>query len=275
MTQQKIPTRDAAEAQRKIDAAITAMEKLIEDRVERKEPDLPLNVGLAYGGWMPSTALENAVNWYNFDYENAISNAAVSGYMYGQTATGIDMLVTDDRGYSHIFQKTIEPFNQKILLNKVVKTITTLNETRQRPASHISYRVDNADGSCYIGNHVLITFSSAVLASDDILFNPDLPSWKKQAFALFPQAHYCKIYLKFAVDFWKDAEYIMAVSSNIDDYNLWLNLNRFKPGSNLLLGTLVGERCFQSQKDTDAKVQEDAMRVLRKMFNDSIPDPTG
>ena len=242
-------------------------------RLKKNNNPLPLNIGLHLAGWNPTTNLERAIEYWNFDYENAVPKSHSSSAGHGQTGDEDEMIVTDSRGYNYIFKKLAEPFTNKVLLNKVVNTVEDTNDGY--------YKVKASDGSCYKGKQVLITFSSNVLASKRISFKPDLPFWKKDAFLMYPLGHYCKIFLEFPKQspkqFWDITDHFMAVQRDMQEYSLWQNLNIIKQykDKNLLVVTLTGDKCLRSQEEDDSTVQQDAMKVLRGLYGKGIPDPIG
>ena len=245
------------------------MDEIMEERIQMKETEMSLDIGLSLGGWKARTNLEHCVKYWNFDYENAMPASSVSGYHYGMTGKEKEMIVTDKRGYNHIFKATAQAFQNKVLLKKIIKTV--------KKTKGGYYQVGASDGSCYEGKQVLITFSSNVLASGKVKFDPDLPTWKKRAQLMFPLGHYCKVFLEFAYQFWDSSDHVMAVQRNPEEYSLWQNLNRpgLYPGKNLLVVTLTGDKCLRSQRETDRVVKQDAMRVLKKLYGTWIPNPIG
>ena len=76
------------------------------------------------------------------------------------------------RGYGSIFLKMADNFKDKILLKKIVKSVSY---------SRYGVRVTTVDGEMFTGKYGLCTFSTGVLSSDSVVFSPKLPQWKVEA----------------------------------------------------------------------------------------------
>jgi polyamine oxidase len=76
----------------------------------------------------------------------------------------------------------------------------------------LSSQVTTSDGEVYTADFGLCTFSTGVLGSDMVTFNPPLPDWKQESILKMPMSVYTKIYLKFPRKFWDDKEYILLAS---------------------------------------------------------------
>jgi len=83
-------------------------------------------------------------------------------------------LSIDQRGFKTFIQKEAEGFLKpgQVLLNATVKTISYSGE---------GVTVRLVDGSELSADYALSTFSLGVLQHDDVAFEPELPSWKKEA----------------------------------------------------------------------------------------------
>ena len=255
--------------QEKLKHSVEIMDKVMEERAEQGESEISLSVGLNLGGWIAQNKLERSVEYWNFDYENGVPIGVIGSYQYGMASQKKEMIVTDKRGYNYIFKATAKPFEDKVLLKKIVNII--------KKDTNGYYQVGTSDGTCFEGKQVLVTFSSNVLASGRIKFQPDLPSWKMRAQLMYPLAHYCKIVLEFNERFWDLTDYITAVQDNPDEYSLWRNLNVIGLYSEkkMLEAVLLGYKCVRSQKEDDSKVISDAMKVLRNLYGNDIPNPIG
>ena len=86
-----------------------------------------------------------------------------------------------------------------------------------------------SDGEIYTADYALCTFSTGVLASEMVTFNPPLPEWKKEAILTMPMSVYTKIFLKFPKKFWDDKEYILYGGSTRRAV-LQVNVLLFKAG---------------------------------------------
>ena len=67
---------------------IDKMDKLMEKRLEMRRGDVDLKAGLRMAGWRIETKYDEALEYYKFDFENAIEPDAISAVKYGMTASG-------------------------------------------------------------------------------------------------------------------------------------------------------------------------------------------
>ena len=160
---------------------------------KNKEMDIPLKTAFQIVGWNPKTPLQKALDFYLADFENEAPPKELSTFLTGFTGEGTDEIVTDQRGYAYVLRQHAKQFTSKVLLNTVVKKID-YDENK--------VTVKTADGKKYKGNYAFVTFSTGVLASSNVLFNPPLPAWKMKAVHMLPMNYYTKIFLKFPTKFW-------------------------------------------------------------------------
>lgn len=80
------------------------------------------------------------------------------------------------------------------------------------------HQITTADGEVYTADYGLCTFSTGVLASDMVQFNPPLPDWKREAILKMPMSVYTKIFIKFPHKFWDDKDYILLAGERRGHY---------------------------------------------------------
>lgn len=160
---------------------------------KNKEHDIPLKTAFKMVGWKPMSPLEKAMDYYLNDFENEASPSELSAWSVGFTGEGKDEIVIDQRGYAYVLREQAKSFSSKIHLNTVVKKIS-YDEKK--------VTVETANGTLYEANYAYVTFSTGVLASSNVVFNPALPDWKMKAVFMLPMNYYTKIFLKFSTKFW-------------------------------------------------------------------------
>ena len=170
------------------------------------------------------------------------------------------MLVTDPRGYLYGVRQDMQSYQQKFLLNKEVTKI------QKNPNN--TYFVYVKDGTRYSAKHVLVSFSSGVLNAGTVKFEPELPNWKREALAMVPMCHYCKIFLKFDKQFWDNSTYFMLATKFRGKYMHWHNLANIYNES-MLLATLTGHICKESHMYTDEEIKTQVYEVLRKVYKNA------
>ena len=169
-------------------------------------------------------------------------------------------MVADPRGYEYIIQEEAKEFSNKIRFHHEVKSI------ERRPDG--IYRVTMSSWNRFYARHVLVTFSTGVLLSDEINFKPSLPIWKRQALSMVPMGHYCKIFMKFPKAFWDNKGYILLANRLRGRYMHYQNYKQTAlfPDANILLLTMTGESCHESHHLSDAEITQEIMATLRRVY---------
>ena len=90
----------------------------------------------------------------------------------------VDYIVTGPRGFEYPIIQESKPVKNKILLNTEVKKISQMSKEK--------YIVTIKDGTQYTAKHVLVTFSTGVIISGNVEFEPKLPNWKLEALSMAP-----------------------------------------------------------------------------------------
>ena len=174
----------------------------MEARKEKELPDIPVRVGLQLMGWKDEKQpIREVVEYFNFDFEYGKRPELASFFQLSEA--GDEFFVSGQRGFWSIFEDLYLLLTNRILLSKTVKEIKY---------SATSVEVTTSDGDKFAADYALCTFSTGVMASDIVTFNPPLPEWKKEAIFKCPLTVYTKIFLKFPSKFWDDHEYILYAS---------------------------------------------------------------
>lgn len=252
---------------RKFDKEIE--EELEEFQLARKRrhmPDIPARVGLQLMGWKNDRTIEKVLEYFRLDFEHAKQPELVSFYQLFNR--GKDFFISDPRGLWSLYEDLYKPVMERILLRETVKKI--------KYSDH-AVEVHTKSNEIFVADYALCTFSSGVLASDTITFDPPFPEWKKEAIYKNPMSVYTKIFLKFPRKFWDDHEFILHASKRRDYLPVLQDLDRsgILPNSSILLITVTGEEGRRIEEQTDHETQTEIMKTLRKIYGKKIPDPTG
>ncbi|KAI1096616.1 putative flavin-containing polyamine oxidase [Rostrohypoxylon terebratum] len=243
--------------------------------------DTSTRAGLSLAGWKPKKDMHaQALEWWEWDWETAYSPEQ-SGLVFGITGYNLTFyqfsdennFVWDQRGFNtwligeaYEFLKENDP---RLLLETVVKTIS------YGPEGVI---VQLEDGGCIEAQHAITTFSVGVLQNDVIEFDPPLPRWKREAIEQFQMGTYTKIFLQFNETFWdRDTQFFLYADNDTRGYYpVWQSLSApgFIEESNIIFVTVVGDKSYKVEQQSDEVTKAEVMAVIRTMFPDiDVPDP--
>ena len=229
--------------------------------------DMPATTALKKLGWISDTPLKKLLSWNDINFEYGVGEEETS--LNNMGPTGEDIFITDERGLWSLYRDFYSNFPEKILVNQTVTRIKYSDE---------SVEVTTAEGIVYTAEYALCTFSTAVLGSKMVTFDPDLPDWKKEAIFRLRMVHYTKIFLKFPTKFWDDSEFILHVSQQrTSHFPHFQDLDRpgLFNGSKMLLATVTGDVALRIEAQDDSQTLDEVMQVLRNMYGDGIPNATG
>lgn len=142
--------------------------------------------------------------------------------------------------------------------------------------------VDWSDGSTvrvitgkseFTADKALLTLPLGVLKSASVKFTPALPEATTNAIAGLEMGVLNKCYLRFKKVFWpKNVDWLEFIPQRPGEWTEWVSFARVakKP---ILLGFNAGERGRQIEAWSDQQIVESAMKTLRGVYGDQIPDP--
>ncbi|CAI0398708.1 unnamed protein product [Linum tenue] len=225
---------------------------------------------------VPSTPLEMVADYYNNDYKDGQAPQMTSTKHKHPRHELVDhgtnvYFVSDPRGFEtvvhHVADQFLDKRDPRLKVNQVAREISY---------SKKGVTVMTEDGSIFQARYAIVSVSLGVLQSNLISFKPELPMWKRLAISDFTMTGYTKIFLKFPFYFWPTdpgSEIFLYTHEQRGYYPIWKHLENQYPGSNILYVTVTGEESMRIERQSDEATQEEAMKVLRKMFGDKIPDP--
>ncbi|KAL9608514.1 MAG: hypothetical protein Q9167_006665 [Letrouitia subvulpina] len=205
---------------------------------------------------------------------------SVEGYSRLQNATFYQFseennYVFDQRGFNTFLKGEastfLKPNDSRLLLNTIVTNISYSDD---------GVIVLDKDGSCVQADYAVCTFSLGVLQSNDVTFEPELPSWKQQGIETFTMGTYTKIFFQFPPDqvFWNTSyQYFLYADPNERGYYpvfQSLDCEGFLPGSGIIFVTVVSDQSYVVEAQDDQTTKEQVLAVLRDMFGaDNVPEP--
>ncbi|WP_298147290.1 FAD-dependent oxidoreductase [Flavobacterium sp.] len=123
-------------------------------------------------------------------------------------------------------------------------------------------------------DYVLVTVPLGVLKSNVLNFAPPLPQTKLQAIADLQMGLVNKFLLKWDQAFWNtDLQFIGYTPEEKGKFNYFLNVTKYSSTPALITFT-YGSYAAVSESLSDAEVISEIMTHLRKIYGESIPNPT-
>jgi polyamine oxidase len=133
--------------------------------------------------------------------------------------------------------------------------------------------VVKTDQGNFQGDAIVITLPLGVLKSASITFSPPLPSRKRAAINSLDMGVLNKVVLKFPNLFWsKDYDWIGYMSRMEKDFSDFLNLRRYSSAP-VLIAFAGGSFAQSLEGISEKEVVERVMKVLRRVYGNSIPNP--
>ncbi|KAL3882771.1 hypothetical protein ACJMK2_029078 [Sinanodonta woodiana] len=253
------------------DPAFKFYKKYTKEALNKHKSDFTIRSALLMGGWHPTSAVDDVIEFFNIDNSYSYVPEAISGLHayfdepYEEFNTTDDLTVIDTRGYSHIIRSLRSEFlpdgDKRLLLNEVVTDI------EQKDGNIVVRTKNNIE---YSADYVIVTFSIGVLQHDDVRFTPPLPFWKREAIHQFQQALLMHIYVQFAEKFWDDHEFILYASERRNYFNIWQNIDKTLPGSKILQVSVVGNEVRRLERLSDAEIIGELLSVLKVMHGGAM-----
>ena len=139
---------------------------------------------------------------------------------------------------------------------------------------HSLVRVTTQD-SAYEADHVVVTLPLGVLQAGQVAFIPELPQKKKEAIAALGMGVLNKCYLLFKEPFWpQDVDWLEFISDTPGAWTEWLSYWRVAKQP-VLLGFNAADRGREIERLSDQEIVASAMRTLKTVYGERIPEPTG
>ncbi|OBZ86754.1 Polyamine oxidase [Choanephora cucurbitarum] len=278
---------NATERYKDMNDAYTAMSEIADKRVKNDQVDISGRVGLSLAGWYPKNSVDDAIEYYVWDWEmgenpelsSTLFTVVNDYWTYGNKAFGPnsdgDHMVIDPRGFKHIFlqeaKRVFKHNDPRLLLNTTVTKVAYNGK---------GVTISTRQGDTIHADYAITTFSLGVLQHRDVEWEPPLPEWKLEGLYGFHMATYTKIFLNFPSKFWDDQQFIVyADPDQRGYYAAWQNLNApgFLPNnshSHIFFATVTQDMSYRVEAMEDDEVKEEIMQVLRRMYGDDIPEPT-
>ena len=227
------------------------------------------------------------INWHvaNLEYSNAITcnRLSLGGWDLdaGNEWEGKHTMVTG--GYQQV---------PRGLLN----CPQPLDVRRKSSVKRIVYSPDKAtamskieceDGQIIEADYIVSTVPLGVLKHRNIQFEPPLPEWKLGAINRIGFGVLNKVVLVYKEPFWDQSRDIFGTLRNPDNrfslaqsdyfshrgrFFQWFNCSKTS-GLPTLIALMAGDAAFHTEKTPDRELIEEATKVLKNVFGNTVPNP--
>ncbi len=255
----------SADRDRRVEELLTRYFERARDYAEEQDHDVSLQAALeAVLRTDPLTTqdlqlLNYAVNT-TFEHEYAADSRQLSAWYFDEQAEFAGGDVIFSQGYRAIVDFLAQ--NLDIRLHHIVQRVIYDENGVTVEAAQGSWRAQAA----------LMTVPLGVLQRGSITFEPRWPAAKQHALERIGMGLLNKCYLVFPEVFWDDAALLGYVGERKGEWAEWLNLDALL-NAPILLGFNAGEYARTLETQSDVQIVAAAMRTLRNIYGESIPDP--
>lgn len=259
---QPISDAVAAQADKRFAALVTRAHQIADDL----ETDISLAEGmrLAADGQILEAEQQRLLNWemaeVEVDYAASLEMISLRAYGTDSGFSGEDALFPD--GYDQIARGLARGLD--IRFGQRVHGVTY-----DADRVHVA-----TDGDVFTADRAIVTVPLGVLKEGTISFSPALPQAKQRAIARLAMGVLNKVALRFPRAFWPEGpEFISYVSATYGEFTEFLDMARYTDAP-ILVALTGGDFARSFEVRTDADVAGQAVRVLRNIFGERVPEPT-
>jgi len=196
---------------------------------------------------------------YEHEYGASAKELSAHWFDSGDAYSGSESLFLD--GYRVLVEHLSRGLDIK--LGQVVTQIDRSGEKVVVTSGEQSYRAAQ----------VIVTLPLGVLKSGAVTFRPELPQEKLEAIEGLGVGVLNKCCLRFSEPFWDtEMDWINYVPEQHGRWAEWVSLARVT-GAPILMGFNAADFGREIEGWTDAQIVQDAMKTLKVMFGEAIPEP--
>lgn len=134
--------------------------------------------------------------------------------------------------------------------------------------------VETSSGT-FGGEKAVVTLPLGVLKQASVKFEPSLPESKQAAINRLAMGVLNKVYLKFPKIFWnEEIENFGYLGERLGEWSDWMSFVPYV-GAPVLMAFHGGEKGFAIEELSDDEIIAGAMKTLRVIYDDAIPEPEG
>lgn len=253
--------------QREIEEQFQQIFGVVEEQAEALDDDISIEqaVNAALAAVTLDTRgvrrLDYALNTVvEHEYAADISEMSLLSFGQDEEFDGGDVLFPG--GYDQLVKALAEGLD--IRLNQKVEQITYNDEGVTVTTSQGEFEADR----------VVVTLPLGVLQQGAVEFSPPLPADKREAIDNLGMGLLNKVYLRFDEPFWpEDVDLLGYIPEQKGAWAEWLNIYKYT-GQPILLAFNAAHYGRQLEPLPDDQIIAAAMATLRRMFGQSIPNPS-
>lgn len=249
-----------------VERIVDAWEGVLEYIDNNYEANDPRSLLQAIKDYRPAYLNDPGIMWAfsaftEFSKGGAIEKLSAPLFNWDEAFDGSDVVVTT--GYDQILRPLADGVDIK--LSHIVSAVEYDAEDGV---------IVTTDKGAFEADYCICAVPLGVLKANKIKFDPELPSDYKSSINKIGFGSVTKLALKFDEPFWDtETQYFGITTVPKGRWNYWLNYRTFS-NENILLGLSVGDYALTADRMSDSEMVEDALEVLRNVWEDDVGTPT-
>ena len=193
------------------------------------------------------------------EWSGSLADLSVQNIGEGETFGGDDVIFPEGYG-------AIPEFLAADLDIRLNEKVTQISHTQ----SGVTVKTESEEFSA---DRVIVTLPLGVLKKGSVTFDPPLPAEKQNMIEQLGVGVLNKVYLRFAEPFWeKRPEWFAYLAQNRGEWSEWLNIYHYVDQP-ILLAFNAADFGTEIEAWSDDEIIDEAMAVLRRLFDADVPDP--
>lgn len=252
--------------------------------LQGSDEDFSLQSAYRLGGWDARTPLEEFVEWQAVDGAfgagtNEMGLRGLTLYLLGTSDFGdvdVGVIVTDPRGYIHLVncftERFLEENDPRIHLNTIVTGINWSGDD-----CVCATVIENGVDRQYCGSYAVVTFSTGVLQSGSVTFEPEPPMSWTYTLHRGTMAHFLRVYAEFNETFWDTNVDTIAYFDETqvfrEYYSLFFPQGSFLPGQPPILeAILTGDFALRVASQDAEITRQQISEIMQNIYGDKASD---
>ncbi|XP_062502682.1 uncharacterized protein LOC134179721 [Corticium candelabrum] len=277
-------TIEASQAEKRLSNSVSQLKAAWKNGVFEGQDDMSVRAALRLYGWIAKSPVEWAVEFYWFQLETVDQLAAMSAkeYLWLSEFYKTQQYIKSGNSFEGI-QKMTECFKNTFASGQYSDRLRVNSLVREIQYSDDSVTVTLEDGSVYIAEYAVVTFSLGVLQHDDVTFTPQLPLWKRMAITRFYMAPLGVVYAYYEPKARRQlSSRNMFVSDDRGRYHWSVEITQVIENTlqhsqpyDLFMTWVFDDDAFRVEGQPLNQTQQEVAELFRKHYGPSFPEPRG